>query len=119
MIKACLILSFIMAFGLCICMPSLANDPANQAATKTNPSVPLAVFSSASGLIVGTPIAAVRLSAKEMKSIYHEYDNDPLCWKFWGRPLAIPFGIVEGTIKGCIAGPKPFSKEAFSLEALD
>jgi len=109
-------------------MPSLANDPANQAATKTNPSVPLAVFSSASGLIVGTPIAAVRLSAKEMKSIYHEYDNDPLCWKFWGRPLAIPFGIVEGTIKGCIAGPKnalhwssvkPFSKEAFSLEALD
>ncbi len=108
----------------CTASNALADD---QGAVKKVCAVPILMFGAAAGIVVGTPIAAARMSGKDMKAIYHEYDDDTFSWKLWGRPLAIPVGILEGAIKGCIIGPKnairyankPFSKEAFSLEDLD
>jgi hypothetical protein len=104
---------------------ALADDPG---AVKGACAAPVAVAGALTGIIFGTPIAIARMSGRSMSAIYHEYDNDPVCWQFWGRPCALPLGLVEGTIKGCIVGPrnafrhaknKPFSREAFSLEDLD
>jgi hypothetical protein len=91
-------------------------------------SAPVVVLGVASGIVVGTPIAATRMSGRDMNAIIQAYDGDTFAWKCFGRPVAIPLGILEGTIKGCIAGTKnairyskdkPFSKEAFSLEDLE
>lgn len=103
---------------------ALADDPG---AVK-NTSAPLAFVGAITGTVFGTPIAIVRMSGHSMLGIYHLYDKDPLCWQCLGRPLALPLGVVEGTVKGCIVGPrnafryakdKPFSKDSFSMEALD
>jgi hypothetical protein len=78
-------------------------------------------------IVVGTPIATTRITGKSINSIFHEYDGDSFSYKFWGRPFCLPVGILAGTIKGCIVGPKnairyakekPFSKESFSLKDL-
>jgi hypothetical protein len=98
----------------------------NQSAGKSQ-AAPVILLGATTGIIVGTPIAAARMSGREIKAVFHEYDNDTFAWKFWGRPLCLPVGIIEGTIKGCIAGPKnalhyskdkPFSGDAFSLNEL-
>jgi hypothetical protein len=104
---------------------ALADDPT---ANKGTASAPVAFVSAVSGVIFGTPIAIARMTGRSMSSIYHMYDKDPVCWQFWGRPVALPLGLVEGTVKGCIIGPKnafryaqdkPFSKDTFSLDDLD
>lgn len=88
---------------------------------------PTIVLGTTAGIVVGTPVATTRITGKSIKAIFHEYDNDSFSYKFWGRPFALPMGILVGTIKGCIVGPKnamryakekPFSKESFSLEDL-
>jgi hypothetical protein len=103
----------------------LADDPGP---VKSACAAPVVVAGAITGIIFGTPIAIARMSGRSMSAIYHEYDNDPVCWQFWGRPVALPLGLVEGTIKGCIIGPrnafrhakdKPFSRDAFSLEDLN
>lgn len=103
---------------------ALADD---QGSVKDAYAAPVVVLGAATGIVVGTPIAAVRMSGRDIKAVFDQYDGDTFSWKFWGRPLALPIGIIEGTIKGCIGGPKnairyskdkPFSKDAFSLEEL-
>jgi len=108
----------------CLVPSGLADD---QGAVKSICAAPLVVLGAVTGIVVGTPLAIVRLSRKDIKGIFHAYDSDTFSWKFWGRPAALPVGIMTGTIKGCIVGPKnairytkekPYSKDVFSLEDL-
>ena len=92
----------------------------SSSAGKSIYNTPIIVSGAAAGMIIGTPIATTRITGKSIKSIFHAYDGDSFSYKLWGRPCALPVGILAGTIKGCIVGPKnafryakdkPLSKE--------
>ena len=118
--------SIVCALLLCTCSMNSAQAD-NQGSAKSACAAPVVLLGAVTGIVVGTPIAIARVSGKSIAGIFHEYDGDPVCWQFWGRPLCLPIGIIEGTVKGCVVGPKnaikyakdkPFSKDAFSLEEL-
>lgn len=89
-------------------------------------SFPKRFVASIPGTIVGTPIAIVRMSKREIgiaaKDLVGETSNPIFLAPAYG--LAITPGIMSGTIYGVFAGAAdawknsedaPFSKEAFSL----
>ncbi|SRR5579885_3333502 len=108
----------------CLAILSCCNATAARAdgGSKAIIGVPVRLLATA----VGTPIAMVRRSVSDTKSILAEYKGDNYSWKFWGGLIAPWVGICQGTIEGCFYGPKhaftaedAFSKEAFSLSEMD
>ena len=90
---------------------------------------PVKVVAFGTTAVVGTPVAVVRMSAKNScestKSIAGDKGN-PLVTGM-AALAGVPFGIFTGTLEGSYYGmknaamntDKPFSKDAFSLGDLD
>ncbi|HNB24505.1 MAG TPA: hypothetical protein PKZ32_18945 [Candidatus Melainabacteria bacterium] len=91
--------------------------------------LPVKVVAFGTTAVVGTPVAVVRMSAKNScestKSIAGDKGN-PLVTGM-AALAGVPFGIFTGTLEGSYYGmknaamntDKPFSKDAFSLGDLD
>jgi hypothetical protein len=84
----------------------------------------LAPLSLVAGCVVGTPIAATRMTRRSFSSLMSALKDDNNSYKVWGGQCAILLAIPVGAIKGCYYGPKnaivncakePFSKDCFSL----
>jgi hypothetical protein len=76
------------------------------------------------GTAIGTPIAAVRMSAHDTKALATSIGGDNKMKMAAGCVVALPVGLFEGTVQGCYYGPHnaikncvdhPFSKDTFSL----
>jgi hypothetical protein len=90
---------------------------------------PVTLTSIAAGTAIGTPIAMIRKSAADTKECCDKLsDNGGMIKKAGASVIALPVGIVKGTVQGAILGPKnafknsgenPFSKDCFSMGDLD
>lgn len=89
---------------------------------------PITVTSFAAGTAVGTPIAMGRKSMADTKEYADKWGDGGMIKKTGGTLVALPAGLVRGTVEGAVLGPKnawknscehPFSKDCFSLGDLD
>jgi len=115
-------LALLITSSLCTAtiLPSAAED--SDTVGKKLAAIPLRTAGCFWALMVGTPIAITRLSAKR----YHEHMDDVADLEgssSGGVVYALPMGFGEGLASGLYYGPKnafanfdkPFSKESVSL----
>ena len=104
--------------------PALADD---SSPVKNVAMLPVRAVGLCASTAIGTPVAAVRMSAHNTMAMCNDIGGDSMPKKAMASVIALPYGVVKGTVQGCYYGPHnaikncvehPFSKESMSLADL-
>lgn len=127
MYKKFLLTPFLCLFLTLAVLPASASEKLDRATA-----LPRAVGGALMGVTVGVPVAITK-SVKKMTVDMHDSisqnfsfsDESDIYTKTMAAFLAVPYGLVSGSIYGTIKGvekgitvgsEKPFSRESFSLD---